>query len=74
MKLEGIRVIDLCVPAGPLSDARDGRHGAEVIKVGPPGEGDPGRRIGGLSDGPGTVLREPALGEHTASISKTIPE
>jgi len=49
-------------------------HGAEVIKVGPPGEGDPGRRIGGLSDGPGTVLREPALGEHTASISKTIPE
>jgi crotonobetainyl-CoA:carnitine CoA-transferase CaiB-like acyl-CoA transferase len=30
-------------------------HGADVIKVEPPGEGDPGRHIG-LSDGPSTVF------------------
>src|SRR5262245_6374691 len=30
-------------------------HGAEVIKIEPPGEGDPGRHIG-LSDGPSTVF------------------
>src|ERR1700743_896082 len=56
MKLEGIRVIDLSVfLAGPYLTLAMADHGAEVIKVETPGEGDPGRHIG-LSDGPSTVF------------------
>jgi crotonobetainyl-CoA:carnitine CoA-transferase CaiB-like acyl-CoA transferase len=56
MKLEGIRAIDLSVfLPGPYLTLAMADHGAEVIKVEPPGEGDPGRHIG-LSDGPSTVF------------------
>ncbi len=56
MKLEGLRVIDLSsfLP-GPYLTMTLADHGAEVIKIEPPSEGDPGRRIG-LSDGPTTVF------------------
>lgn len=56
MKLEGIRVIDLSnfLP-GPLLSLTMADHGAEVIKIEQPGEGDPGRHIG-LADGPYTVF------------------
>src|SRR6185503_18243507 len=56
MKLEGIKVVDLSVfLPGPYLTMALADHGAEVIKVEPPGEGDPGRHIG-LSDGPSTVF------------------
>jgi crotonobetainyl-CoA:carnitine CoA-transferase CaiB-like acyl-CoA transferase len=56
MKLEGVRVIDLSVfLPGPYLTLAMADHGAEVIKVETPGEGDPGRHIG-LSDGPSTVF------------------
>lgn len=47
MKLSGLRVVDLSwfLP-GPYLTMALADHGAEVIKVEPPGEGDPGRRIG----------------------------
>ena len=56
MKLAGLRVIDLSsfLP-GPYLTMTLADHGAEVIKVEQPGEGDPGRHIG-LSDGPATVF------------------
>jgi crotonobetainyl-CoA:carnitine CoA-transferase CaiB-like acyl-CoA transferase len=56
MKLEKLRVIDLSsfLP-GPYLTMTLADHGAEVIKIEPPGEGDPGRHIG-LSDGPSTVF------------------
>jgi crotonobetainyl-CoA:carnitine CoA-transferase CaiB-like acyl-CoA transferase len=56
MKLQGIRVIDLSVfLPGPYLTLAMADHGAEVIKIEPPGEGDPGRHIG-LSDGASTVF------------------
>jgi crotonobetainyl-CoA:carnitine CoA-transferase CaiB-like acyl-CoA transferase len=56
MKLRGVRVIDLSVfLPGPYLTLAMADHGAEVIKVESPGEGDPGRHIG-LSDGPSTVF------------------
>ncbi len=56
MKLEGLKVIDLSVfLPGPYLTMALADHGAEVIKVEPPGEGDPTRGIG-LSDGPSTVI------------------
>ena len=56
MKLAGLRVIDLSsfLP-GPFLTMTLADHGAEVIKVEQPGEGDPGRQIG-LADGPTTVF------------------
>ena len=54
MKLEGLRVVDLSVfLPGPYLTLALADHGAEVIKVEPPG-GDPTRGIG-VSDGPSTV-------------------
>src|ERR1700675_4217884 len=56
MKLQGIRVIDLSVfLPGPYLTLAMADHGAEVIKVESPGEGDPSRHIG-LSDGPSRVF------------------
>ncbi len=54
MKLAGLRVVDLSVYLpGPYLTLALADHGAEVIKIEPPG-GDPTRRIG-ISDGPSTV-------------------
>ena len=56
MKLEGVKVVDLSVfLPGPYLTMALADHGAQVIKVEPPGDGDPGRHIG-LSDGPSTVF------------------
>ncbi|WP_156681215.1 CaiB/BaiF CoA transferase family protein [Sphingomonas profundi] len=56
MKLEGIRVLDLSsfLP-GPYVTLGMADHGAEVIKIEAPDEGDPGRHIG-LADGAHTVF------------------
>jgi len=55
MKLAGIRVVDLSVfLPGPYLTKALADHGAEVIKVEAPGEGDPTRHLG-LADGPSTV-------------------
>jgi crotonobetainyl-CoA:carnitine CoA-transferase CaiB-like acyl-CoA transferase len=56
MKLRGLKVIDLSwfLP-GPFLTMALADHGAEVIKVEPPGEGDPGRDIGPM-DATGSVF------------------
>lgn len=56
MKLDGFKVVDLSVfLPGPMLTMMLADHGAEVIKVEPPGEGDPSRHIG-VSDGPSTIF------------------
>ena len=51
MKLQGLKVVDLSVfLPGPYLTLALADHGAEVIKVEPPGEGDPSRHIG-VADG-----------------------
>jgi len=56
MKLAGLKVVDLSMfLPGPYLSLALADHGAEVIKIEPPGEGDAGRHIG-LSDGPHTVF------------------
>jgi crotonobetainyl-CoA:carnitine CoA-transferase CaiB-like acyl-CoA transferase len=56
LKLEGVRVVDLSqfLP-GPQLTLVMADHGAEVIKIEPPGEGEPGRHIG-LAEGGHTVF------------------
>jgi len=47
LPLQGLRVLDLAsFIAGPVATTVMGDYGAEVIKIEPPGEGDPQRRLG----------------------------
>src|SRR4051812_13908143 len=47
LPLKGLRVLDLAsFIAGPVATTVIGDYGAEVIKIEPPGEGDPQRKLG----------------------------
>src|SRR5471030_1278207 len=47
LPLQGLRVLDLAsFIAGPVATTVLGDYGAEVIKIDPPGEGDPYRKLG----------------------------
>ena len=75
MKLAGLRVIDLSnfLP-GPYLTMTLADHGAELIKIEPPGVGDPGRAIG-LSDGPSTVFfRNLNRGKKSVVLDLKVPE
>ena len=75
MKLAGLRVIDLSsfLP-GPFLTMALADHGAEVIKVEAPREGDPGRHIG-LADGGATVFfRNLNRGKKSVVLDLKMPE
>jgi len=75
MKLVGLRVIDLSsfLP-GPFLTMALADHGAEVIKVEEPREGDPGRHIG-LADGGATVFfRNLNRGKKSVVLDLKVPE
>src|SRR5260370_884162 len=69
MKLEGLRVVDLSwfLP-GPYLTTSLADHGATVIKVEPPGEGDPGRRIKPSAERTSALVRHMGRGKKRARL------
>ncbi len=66
--LSGVRVLELgSFIAGPFAGQLLGDYGADVIKVEPPGDGDPMRRWGVTRDG--DSLWWPAIGRNKRSVA-----
>jgi len=74
MKLEGIRVIDLSLfLPGPYLTLLLADHGAEVIKVEPPGEGDPTRHLGPKDGGETVYFRNLNRGKKSVVVDLKNP-
>lgn len=70
MKLEGLRVVDLSqfLP-GPQLTLMMADHGAEVIKVEPPGDGEPGRYLGAVEGGHTVFFRNTQRGKKSFCVN-----
>lgn len=69
-KLEGLRVVDLSLfLPGPALTQIMADHGAEVVKVEPPGEGEPNRHIGASEDGASIFFRNTHRGKRSVCIN-----
>ncbi|MEM7240234.1 MAG: CaiB/BaiF CoA-transferase family protein [Pseudomonadota bacterium] len=74
MKLEGIRVIDLSLfLPGPHLTMMMADHGAEVIKVEPPGEGEPVRNVGYRAGGQSVWFRNTHRGKKSIVLNLKNP-
>ena len=74
MKLEGIRVIDLSLfLPGPHLTMMMADHGAEVIKVEPPGEGEPVRNVGYRAGGETVWFRNTHRGKKSVVLNLKDP-
>jgi crotonobetainyl-CoA:carnitine CoA-transferase CaiB-like acyl-CoA transferase len=73
MKLEGVRVLDLSLfLPGPMLTLMMADHGADVIKVEPPG-GEPTRHIGYVKNGQSVWFRNTHRGKRSVSLDlKTV--
>ncbi len=70
MKLEGLRVVDLSLfLPGPFLSLMMADHGAEVIKVEPPGGGEPSRRIGPVQNGHTVFFRNSHRGKKSIVLN-----
>ena len=70
MKLEGLRVIDLSLfLPGPQASLMMADHGASVIKVEPPGEGEPNRHIGATIGGHSVFFRNTHRGKQSLCLN-----
>ena len=69
MKLRGLKVIDMSwfLP-GPFLTMALSDHGAEVIKIEPPGEGDPGRLIAPMDERTSVFFRNLNRGKKSVTI------
>jgi crotonobetainyl-CoA:carnitine CoA-transferase CaiB-like acyl-CoA transferase len=69
MKLKGLKVVDLSVfLPGPYLTLALADHGAEVVKVEPPGEGDPSRYIGPADGATSVFFRNVNRGKRSVVI------
>ncbi len=69
MKLDGIRVIDLSLfLPGPHLTMLMADHGAEVIKLEPPSEGEPVRHVGAVEVGHSVWFRNTHRGKKSISL------
>jgi len=70
VKLEGLRVVDLSLfLPGPFMTLMMADHGAEVIKVEPPGGGDPAREIGQQQEGCSVFFRNANRGKKSVVLN-----
>jgi crotonobetainyl-CoA:carnitine CoA-transferase CaiB-like acyl-CoA transferase len=70
MKLEGLRVVDLSLfLPGPHLTLMMADHGAEVIKVEPPGEGEPVRHVGYRAGGESVWFRNTHRGKKSIVLN-----
>jgi crotonobetainyl-CoA:carnitine CoA-transferase CaiB-like acyl-CoA transferase len=75
MKLEGLRVIDLSLfLPGPYLTLALADHGAEVIKVEPPGEGEPTRHLGPKDGGETVYFRNLNRGKKSVVLDLKDPQ
>lgn len=74
MKLRGLTVIDLSwfLP-GPLLTMALADHGAEVVKIEPLGEGDPGRHIGPMDGDESVFFRNLNRGKKSLAVNLKDP-
>jgi crotonobetainyl-CoA:carnitine CoA-transferase CaiB-like acyl-CoA transferase len=74
MKLEGLRVVDLSLfLPGPHLTMMMADHGAEVIKIEPPGEGEPNRHLGPREDGVTVYFRNTHRGKKSLCLNLKDP-
>ncbi|MEM8664826.1 MAG: CoA transferase, partial [Pseudomonadota bacterium] len=70
MKLEGVKVLDLSLfLPGPHLTLMMADHGADVIKVEPPGEGEPARNLGYQAGGTSTWFRNTHRGKRSVQLN-----
>lgn len=69
MKLEGVRVLDLSLfLPGPMLTLMMADHGADVIKIEPPGEGEPTRHIGYVKNAQSVWFRNTHRGKRSLTL------
>ncbi|MCP5328310.1 MAG: CaiB/BaiF CoA-transferase family protein [Steroidobacteraceae bacterium] len=74
MKLQGVRVVDLSMfLPGPHVTMMMADHGAEVIKVEPPGEGEPNRHLGAKQGGFSIFFRNTHRGKRSLCLNLKSP-
>lgn len=75
MKLDGVRVIDLSLfLPGPHLTMMMADHGAEVVKVEPPGAGEPVRNVGYRAGGESVWFRNTHRGKKSIVLNLKAPE
>jgi crotonobetainyl-CoA:carnitine CoA-transferase CaiB-like acyl-CoA transferase len=75
MKLEGVKVIDLSLfLPGPHLTMMMADHGATVIKVEPPGEGEPVRHVGAIQAGHSVWFRNTHRGKKSVCVDLKNPQ